>query len=62
MDRIKSGRFEDTNRMFVPPEPQDLRVPAEGSVEYWAEQVARRVRPIFDYKKPTARGRTRLHP
>lgn len=54
MDRIKSGRFEDTNRMFVPPEPHDLRIPPGGSVEYWVEQVARRVRPIFDYKKPTA--------
>jgi adenylylsulfate kinase len=54
MDRIKSGRFEDTNRMFVPPEPHNLRVPGEGLVEYWVEQVARRVRPIFDYKKPTA--------
>src|SRR5215470_278078 len=54
MDRIKSGRFEDTNRMFVPPESHDLRVNADGSVEFWVEQVARRVRPIFDYKKPTA--------
>jgi adenylylsulfate kinase len=54
MDRIKSGRFEDTNRMFVPPEPYDLRVTVDGSVEFWVEQVARRVRPIFDYKKPTA--------
>jgi adenylylsulfate kinase len=54
MDRLKVSRFEDTNRMFVPPEPHDLHVTAEGSVEYWVEQIAQRVRPIFDYKKPTA--------
>src|SRR5262252_6362655 len=26
IDRIKKGRFEDTNRMFEPPEHYDLRV------------------------------------
>lgn len=54
IDRIKQGRFEDTNRMFVPPERYDVRVEPEGAPEYWAEQVARRVRPVFDSKKPTA--------
>ena len=29
-------------------------VAAEGTPEYWAEQVARQLRPIFDSKKPTA--------
>lgn len=54
VDRIASSAYEDTNRMFVPPENCDLRVPAEGAPDYWAEQVAQRVRPIFDPKKPTA--------
>jgi hypothetical protein len=31
-----------------------LRVAAEGSPEYWAEEVAKRVRPVFDTKRPTA--------
>ena len=54
VDRIAEGRFADTNRMFVPPERVDLRVPPEGTPDYWAEQVAGAVRPIFDPKKPTA--------
>jgi len=35
VDRIKQGAFEDTNKMFVPPERCDLRVSSEGTVEYW---------------------------
>jgi adenylylsulfate kinase len=54
VDRIRESRFEDTNRMFVPPERADLRIPVEGTVEYWAEQIAKQVRPIFDPKRPTA--------
>lgn len=54
VDRIKRGAFEDTNRLFVPPSECDLRVSAEGQVEYWADQVVRRVRPVFDSKRPTA--------
>jgi adenylylsulfate kinase len=54
LDRIAEGRFEDTNRMFRPPERFDLRVTADGTPEYWAEQVLSRLRPVFDPKKPTA--------
>jgi adenylylsulfate kinase len=54
VDRVSAGRFEDTNRMFVPPAQHDLRVSAEGAPEYWAEQIAKRVRPVFDPKRPTA--------
>ena len=54
VDRIQSGRFDDTNRLFVPPESYDLRVTADGTPEYWAEQVATRLRPLFDPKRPTA--------
>ena len=54
VDRIKQGRFEDTNRLFVPPERYDLRVTPEGAPEYWADEIARRLRPVFDAKKPTA--------
>jgi hypothetical protein len=54
IDRIKSGRFEDTNRVFVPPTHVDLRVDAEGAPEYWADEAARLLRPVFDSKKPTA--------
>jgi cytidyltransferase-like protein len=54
VDRISAGRFEDTNRMFVPPGHFDLRVSAEGAPQYWAEQALARLRPAFDPQKPTA--------
>jgi adenylylsulfate kinase len=54
VDRIKVGAFPDTNRMFVAPDRFDLRVPAEGSPEYWAEQTVKRLQPVFDPKRPTA--------
>ena len=54
LDRIKAGPFEDTNRMFVPPERHDLRITANGTPEYWAEEAMKLLRPVFDPKKPTA--------
>lgn len=54
VDRIAVSRFEDTNRMFVPPERCDLHVTSDGAADYWAEEIAERVRPIFNAKKPTA--------
>lgn len=53
-DRVNTSKYEDTNRLFLPPEHYDLRVEPEGAPQYWAEQIARRVRPIFDSKKRTA--------
>lgn len=54
VDRIAESRFEDTNRLFVPPETFDVRVEAEGEPEYWAERIADTLVPTFDPKKPTA--------
>ncbi len=54
VDRIEVGRFEDTNRLFEPPEQFDIRVTVDGSPEYRAEQVAVQLRPLFDPKRPTA--------
>jgi cytidyltransferase-like protein len=54
VDRISAGRFEDTNRMFVAPSHFDLRVSADGTPQYWAEQALARLRPSFDPQKPTA--------
>jgi cytidyltransferase-like protein len=54
VDRIQSGRFEDTNAMFEAPARYDVRVTAEGPPEYWAEQVCQKLVPTFDPKKPTA--------
>jgi len=54
VNRIKQGRFEDTNRLFVSPERADIIIEPEGTPEFWAEQVMDTVRPIFDSRKPTA--------
>ena len=54
IDRIKAGAFEDTNRMFVPPQSFDLRVTAEGAPEFWAEEAMKLLHPVFDPKQPTA--------
>src|SRR6476660_5321994 len=54
VDRIDAGRFEDTNRMFVAPQRVDLRVAAEGTPQYRAEQAPPRLRRAFDPQQPTA--------
>lgn len=54
VDRIDESRFEDTNRLFEPPENFDVRVTREGDPEFWAEQIALKLEPAFDPKKPTA--------
>jgi cytidyltransferase-like protein len=54
VDRIKKGRFEDTNRLFVAPDRVDLHVTAGGTPQYWAERALARLRPAFDPQKRTA--------
>lgn len=44
IDRIASGRFEDTNRIFIPPAVFDLRVGYEGSPDFWVERVVESLR------------------
>jgi cytidyltransferase-like protein len=43
--RITQGRFEDTNKIFIPPTPEEvaLRIDANGSVGYWANRVVEEV-------------------
>ena len=41
VDRIKEGRFEDTNALFIPPSKFDMHVTDDGrSVEDWADDIA----------------------
>jgi adenylylsulfate kinase len=66
MDTIEEGRFEDTNRMFVPPEVYDFRV-TEKNAEKWAEFIGnhiidRRRRPVFDWQKETVQMLGRWQP
>ena len=45
VDRIKESRFEDTNKMFVPPEKFDYRVTADfDSSQYHAEEIKRLIK------------------
>ncbi len=39
VDRIKEGRFPDTNRLFAPPESFDLRVLPIHPASFWAERI-----------------------
>jgi cytidyltransferase-like protein len=54
VDRIDAGRFEDTNNLWEPPSRFDVRVTAEGAPEFWAEQIVRKLRPVFSAQAPTA--------
>jgi len=42
VDTIDAGRFEDTNKMFVPPDVYDFRV-TEQNAEKWAEFIGAQV-------------------
>jgi len=66
VDTIKEGRYEDTNKAFIPPEVYDFRV-TEQNCEKWAEFIgehilADRRRPVFDWKKETVQMLGRWQP
>lgn len=66
MDTIDQGRFDDTNKAFVPPEQYDFRV-TEQDAEKWAEFIGRHIlderrRPTFDWKKETVQMLGRWQP
>ena len=66
MDTIDQGRFDDTNKAFVPPEQYDFRV-TEQNAEKWAEFIGRHIlderrRPTFDWKKETVQMLGRWQP
>lgn len=66
MDTIEQGRFEDTNKMFVPPDVYDFRI-TEKNAEKWAEFVGshiidKRRRPVFDWQKETVQMLGRWQP
>ena len=66
MDTIQEGRFEDTNKMFVPPDVYDFRI-TEQNAEKWAEFIGthiidRRRRPTFNWQKETVQMLGRWQP
>ena len=48
VDRIKEGRFEDTNKLFQPPEMYELRIEAGLTVEQEVDMV---MKALTKYKK-----------
>jgi hypothetical protein len=66
VDTIDKGRFEDTNKAFIPPEQYDFRI-TEQNAEKWGEFIAAHIldnrrRPTFDWKKETVQMLGRWQP
>jgi GTPase SAR1 family protein len=66
MDTIDEGRYEDTNKAFVPPDMYDFRI-TEKNADKWVDYVAQRIinnerRPIFDWQKETVQMLGRWQP
>lgn len=66
MDTIDAGRYEDTNKAFIPPDVYDFRI-NEKNAEKWVEFVGdhilyNRRRPTFDPRKETVQMLGRWQP
>jgi hypothetical protein len=66
MDTIDQGRFEDTNKAFVPPDVYDFRI-TEQNCEVWAKFIGDHIlqnkrRPVFDWRKETTQMLGRWQP
>ena len=66
VDTIDKGRFEDTNKAFIPPDVYDFRI-TEQHGEKWGEFIAAHIydnrrRPVFDWKKETVQMLGRWQP
>ena len=66
VDTIQAGRYEDTNKAFIPPEVYDFRV-TEQDADKWAEFIGEHIlsdrrRPTFDWKKETVQMLGRWQP
>lgn len=53
MDTIDSGRFEDTNKVFVIPDKVDFIIKEWGDVKEQVQQIIDDINSSFDYKAPT---------
>ena len=66
IDTIDKGRYEDTNKAFVPPDIYDFRI-TEQNAEKWVPFVGQHIlqnkrRPEFDWKKETVQMLGRWQP
>jgi energy-coupling factor transporter ATP-binding protein EcfA2 len=66
VDTIDEGRYEDTNRVFVPPDHYDFRI-TEQDAEKWAVFIGERIlnnqrRATFDWRRETVQMLGRWQP
>ena len=66
LDTIEQGRYEDTNKAFIPPEQYDFRV-TEQNADKWAEFIGNHIledrrRPVFNWQKETVQMLGRWQP
>ena len=66
VDTIDQGRFDDTNKAFIPPDVYDFRI-TEQNADKWAEFIGNHIlenrrRPVFDWKKETVQMLGRWQP
>ena len=66
IDTIEKGRYEDTNKLFSPPNIYDFRI-TEQNAEVWVPFVAEHIlknkrRPVFDWQKETVQMLGRWQP
>jgi hypothetical protein len=66
MDTIDAGRYEDTNKAFVPPDVYDFRI-TEQNADKWVEFVGGHIledrrRPRFDWQKESVQMLGRWQP
>jgi hypothetical protein len=66
VDAIDQGRFEDTNRAFVPPDHYDFRI-TEQDADKWAQFIGEHIkqgqrRPTFDWRRETVQMLGRWQP
>jgi hypothetical protein len=66
MDTIEQGRYEDTNKAFVPPDLYDFRITEQDAAK-WSVFITDRIlsdqrRPVFDWKKETVQMLGRWQP
>lgn len=66
VDTISESRYDDTNKLFVPPKAYDFRVTVKDA-DWWASYIAARIandqrRPVFDDKKETVQMLGRWQP
>jgi len=63
MDTINEGRFENTNKIFVPPESYDFRITEHSEGDFWPTRISKKILEIkWNNKHPTVQLMGRWQP